>query len=123
MRTQADTTQDLQKDTAQRVQQESSTGGNATIADNRPTTVWQRKLRSAMASPQDIKMPIQRKTHPEPVQKNNTGLPDNLKSGIENLSGHSMDDVTVHYNSSRPAQLQAHAYAQGSDTIRVGVIG
>ncbi|NVJ48701.1 MAG: DUF4157 domain-containing protein, partial [Cytophagia bacterium] len=32
----------------------------------------------------------------------------------ENLSGHSMDDVKVHYNSSRPAQLQAHAYAQGN---------
>ncbi|MEO9481940.1 MAG: DUF4157 domain-containing protein [Ekhidna sp.] len=45
---------------------------------------------------------------------NNTGLPDNLKSGIEGLSGHSMDDVKVHYNSSRPAQLQAHAFAQGN---------
>lgn len=45
---------------------------------------------------------------------NNTGLPDHLKSGIENLSGYSMDDVKVHYNSSRPAQLQAHAYAQGN---------
>lgn len=44
-----------------------------------------------------------------------TGLPDNLKSGIENLSGMSMDDVKVHYNSSRPAQLQAHAYTQGTD--------
>jgi len=46
---------------------------------------------------------------------NNTGLPDNLKSGIENLSGYSMDDVIVHYNSDKPAQLQAHAYAQGTD--------
>ncbi len=53
----------------------------------------------------------------EPVQRkpNNTGLPDNLKSGIENLSGYSMDDVKVHYNSSEPATLQAHAYAQGTD--------
>ncbi|GAA0873876.1 hypothetical protein GCM10009118_02840 [Wandonia haliotis] len=53
----------------------------------------------------------------EPVQRkpNNTGLPDNLKSGIENLSGYSMDDVKVHYNSSQPATLQAHAYAQGTD--------
>lgn len=53
----------------------------------------------------------------QPIQKkkNNTGLPDNLKSGIENLSGHSMDDVMVHYNSDKPAQLNAHAYAQGSD--------
>ncbi|SMD14510.1 hypothetical protein [Pedobacter nyackensis] len=30
-----------------------------------------------------------------PVQKkeNNTGLPDNLKSGVENLSGYSLDNV------------------------------
>jgi hypothetical protein len=51
------------------------------------------------------------------IQKkaNNTGLPNQLKSGIENLSGHSMDDVKVHYNSSKPAQLNAHAYAQGTD--------
>ena len=52
----------------------------------------------------------------EPAAKpNNTGLPDNLKSGIENLSGMSMDNVKVHYNSSQPAQLNALAYAQGSD--------
>ncbi|UII33646.1 DUF4157 domain-containing protein [Fulvivirga ulvae] len=57
-------------------------------------------------------LPVQRQA----VSKNNnTGLPDNLKSGIENLSGHSMDDVKVHYNSDKPAQLQAHAYAQGTD--------
>ena len=46
---------------------------------------------------------------------NNTNLPSQLKSGIENLSGISMDDVKVHYNSSKPAQLYAHAYAQGTD--------
>lgn len=46
---------------------------------------------------------------------NNTGLPDNLKSGVENLSGYSMDDVKVHYNSGKPSDLQAHAYAQGTD--------
>lgn len=46
---------------------------------------------------------------------NNTGLPDQLKSGIEHLSGHSMDDVKVNYNSSKPAEVNAHAYAQGSE--------
>jgi hypothetical protein len=46
---------------------------------------------------------------------NNTGLPDQLKSGIESLSGLSMDDVRVHYNSAQPAQLNALAYAQGND--------
>ncbi len=53
----------------------------------------------------------------ETIQKkeNNTGLPDDLKSGVENLSGQSLDDVKVHYNSAQPAQLNAHAYAQGTD--------
>jgi len=46
---------------------------------------------------------------------NKTGLPDNLKSGIESLSGMSMDAVKVHYNSDKPSQLNAHAYAQGTD--------
>lgn len=46
---------------------------------------------------------------------NNTGLPDNLKSGMENLSGMSLDHVKVHYNSAKPATVQAHAYAQGND--------
>ncbi len=50
-----------------------------------------------------------------PIQKkNNTGLPDQLKSGIESLSGIDISDVKVHYNSSQPAQLNAHAYAQGN---------
>jgi len=52
---------------------------------------------------------------PFQLKPNNTGLPDNLKSGIENLSGISMDDVNVHYNSDKPFQLQALAYAQGTD--------
>jgi hypothetical protein len=52
---------------------------------------------------------------PAQLKANNTNLPDNLKSGVENLSGVSMDDVKVHYNSDKPTQLQALAYAQGTD--------
>ncbi|WP_299259843.1 DUF4157 domain-containing protein [uncultured Aquimarina sp.] len=107
MKAPQENTQEPQKDTVQRVQQESSTGGEATIADNRPAIAVQRKLRSGIGGTEDTTNPIQ--------LKNSTGLPDNLKSGIENLSGYSMDDVKVHYNSSKPAQLQAHAYAQGTD--------
>jgi len=52
---------------------------------------------------------------PFQLKPNETGLPDNLKSGIEDLSGFSMDDIKVHYNSEKPAQLNAHAYALGTD--------
>ncbi|MDD9267939.1 DUF4157 domain-containing protein [Paenibacillus sp. GCM10023248] len=56
-----------------------------------------------------------------PVQRkaNNTGMPDHLKTGVESLSGMSMDAVKVHYNSDKPAQVQALAYAQGNN-IHVG---
>jgi hypothetical protein len=46
---------------------------------------------------------------------NRTGLPDELKAGVESISGLSLDDVRVHYNSSKPAELQALAYTQGTD--------
>jgi Domain of unknown function (DUF4157) len=73
------------------------------IKDNRPHTILQQKQVEGLQQ-----LPIQKKA-------NNTGLPNQLKSGIENLSGHSMDDVKVHYNSNKPAQLNAHAYAQGTE--------
>ena len=118
-------------------------GGESTyqFVDNRPEAVAQRKLQEmgnnspqvsqlrafqemANNSPQVKRMAqlqaivnnhsAQQK---QTIQKkeNNTGLPDNLKSGMENLSGISLDDVKVHRNSDKPAQLQAHAYAQGTD--------
>ena len=48
-------------------------------------------------------------------EENKTGLPDGLKLGMESISGLSLNDVKVHRNSDKPAQLQAHAYAQGTD--------
>lgn len=71
---------------------------------------------------EEEKLPFQRMEDAKATRnENKTGLPDSLKTGIENLSGYSMDDVRVHYNSSKPAQLQAHAYAQGSD-IHLGPV-
>ena len=46
---------------------------------------------------------------------NKTGMPDSLKAGIESLSGMDLSNVKVHYNSSKPQQLQALAYTQGTD--------
>ncbi|HVI49271.1 MAG TPA: DUF4157 domain-containing protein [Chitinophaga sp.] len=53
------------------------------------------------------------------AKKNDAGLPDSLKNGIESMSGIAMDDVKVHYNSDKPAEVQAAAYTQGSD-IHIG---
>lgn len=46
---------------------------------------------------------------------NSSGLPDQLKQGIERLTGCPTDDVKVHCNSPKPAQLDAHGGVQGSD--------
>ena len=125
----------------QRKRMQTDTGTH--ITDNRPEAIMQRKLRelantstqsmqlksltalqqnSTIQKQQDQKeVLLQRKfTHSAAIQlqteePNNTGLPDNLKNGIENLSGYGMNDVKVHYNSSQPETLQAHAYAQGTD--------
>jgi hypothetical protein len=92
------------------------------IEDNRPQSQQLMQLKSSLEEEETLG---QRKalstTDAQPVQRaansysNNTGLPANLKSGMESLSGMSLDHVNVHYNSSKPASVQAHAYAQGSD--------
>lgn len=98
------------------------------MLNNSPQTLAQRKQQNAWSGgviqqqeeaeplPKQLatEIPLQRQEAPSP-KPNNTGLPDNLKSGVESLSGISLDQVKVHYNSPEPAQLNAHAYAQGSD--------
>jgi|GEM_PF-2110691 len=51
----------------------------------------------------------------EEAPPNRTGMPDQLKSGIENLSGMDLSGVRVHYSSPKPAQLNALAYTQGQE--------
>jgi hypothetical protein len=108
--------------------------GPATVVDNRPAAVAQRQMQAMInqspqvqqaatlqariaQSPRQRQAAQRKMAAPAPVQKkaNKTGLPNELKAGVEHLSGHSLDDVQVHYKSAKPAQLQAHAYAQGTD--------
>lgn len=92
----------------------------AGFADLRPQRLIQRQCdlvantSSQVQKQREISNIIQRMTGEAPAE-NRTGLPDRLKAGIESLSGIGMDNVRVHYNSSKPAQLNAHAYAQGMD--------
>ncbi|MEM9835607.1 MAG: DUF4157 domain-containing protein [Bacteroidota bacterium] len=92
--------------------------------DKRPEAITQRKMQELANPSIQTKQAIQFQTianshaqqhQPFPTKKNDTGLPDHLKTGIENLSGISLDDIHVHRNSDKPAQLQAHAYAQGAN--------
>lgn len=110
--------------------------GGVELIDDRPEAVAQRRLlRGIGGSPQVERgrayqamanagtktvqarfATVQRNEAPSAAsRRNETGLPDSLKAGVESLSGMAMDHVKVHYNSDKPAAMQAHAYAQGSD--------
>jgi hypothetical protein len=143
MNTHADKTQENKSQSVSNGESQMQSGGESTFQfiDNRPESVAQRKLQEmADNSPQVSQLrafqdmannsPQAKQTAQlqvmadnnsaqqlQHIQKkeNNTGLPDNLKTGMESLSGMSLDDVKVHRNSDKPAQLQAHAYAQGTD--------
>ncbi|MCE3602229.1 DUF4157 domain-containing protein [Massilia sp. P8910] len=93
-------------------------GSSVNIVDNRAVAVAQRRLQACIAdSPrmQEQHAQMARMGAPVAQRRSDGGLPAQLQSGIEHLSGQPMDDVRVHYNSNRPAQLHALAYAQGSD--------
>lgn len=51
---------------------------------------------------------------PEVSRPNLTGIPTQMKLDFERRSGLPFDDVRVHYNSDKPAQLRALAYTQGT---------
>lgn len=104
------------------IQLKSDTVQKAALPEEEPLQKKSIQLKSntvqKAAAPEE-ELPVQGKLQPVQKKENKTGLPDNLKSGVEQLSGHNMDDVKVHYNSSQPSQLNALAYAQGTD-IHVG---
>lgn len=134
MNTRADKTNENKSQSVFSANGQMQFGGESTFqfVDNRSEAVTQRKLQKLANNSPQVKQAAQLQTMADSysaqqqniIQKkeNNTGLPDNLKSGIENLSGYSMNDVKVHYNSDKPAQLNALAYAQGTDIhIRPGM--
>lgn len=91
-----------------------------------PRMAAQRQLLGAAFGPA-LQQPIQREAglddeepavqakQEAPTEANLTGMPNQLKSGVEALSGMDMSDVRVHRNSGKPAQLNALAYAQGNE--------
>lgn len=107
--------------TAQESLQTQDNAAPLQLKDNRPEALEHQQVQHMANQSQQVKqfaamqgMADHATSQITQLRSNQTGLPDSLKSGIEHLSGYSMDDVKVHYNSSKPAQLQAHAYAQGT---------
>ncbi|HZX25645.1 MAG TPA: DUF4157 domain-containing protein [Telluria sp.] len=95
---------------------EAPAGSFAAAVQASPRAVAQRQLAAGVqGSPRVAAQQSRYAAMGLPVQRApKGGLPPDLKNGVEALSGMSMDHVQVHYNSSKPAQLNAHAYAQGS---------
>jgi len=105
------------------------------IVDNRSEAIAHRKLKQTIQKTEENAKQVngeclqcegfdpnqeekeEKETQLKPLQKkeNHTGLPDKLKGGVEQLSGLDISNVRVHYNSSKPAQVQAHAYTQGTN--------
>jgi hypothetical protein len=124
MNTHANKTQENKSQAVSAVDSQMQSGGESTFqfVNNRPESIQMQQLQelannsaqiSSIAQLQAMADNFTIQEPPIQRQENKTGLPDNLKSGMENLTGHSLNDVKVHRNSDKPAQLQAHAYAQG----------
>jgi len=121
MHTHADKTQENKNQLAAIIVPQKMSSGKSSFqfVDNRPEAIAQRKLQEMANKSPQIKQAAQlqtmannRSTQEQSIQKkeNNTGLPD-----IESLSEIDISDVKVHYNSNKPAKLNAPAYAQGTD--------
>lgn len=86
-----------------------------TINDLRTEAIAQRKLMDTIQAVSEEEEELVQSKSIVQRAENKTGMSDQLKSGVESLSGLDMSDVRVHYNSSKPASVQAHAYTQGSN--------
>lgn len=84
---------------------------NQEAADNSPQV---KQLMAQQASVDTSPVMTQRRAERSLPTKGD-GLPEDLMAGIEELSGYDMRDVKVYYNSSKPAEYNAEAYAQGSE--------
>jgi len=109
-----ETEQIYQNKIAHTIQQKQNREGTLEFEDNRPNEILQSVAvqREEEGDEEDI---LQGKFE-QPVQKKDeTGLPDDLKAGIENLSGFATDNIRVHYNSDKPSLFHALAYTQGTN--------
>jgi hypothetical protein len=70
---------------------------------------------SQMEKPEEEELPGQGKFDTTLKQDNKTGMPDRVKSKMENSFNSDFSDVKVHANSSKAPEVGALAYTQGQD--------
>ncbi len=109
MRTSPGRPQELQNTSSFKTQQEPSGPGTFTIVDNRPSTIYQRKLRETMNSHTASKiLPIQRNTPKGSSRFRQIARAMGAKHGVD-TSG-----LVATHNSSFPGKLNAEATIQGN---------
>ncbi|CAA6825951.1 MAG: Unknown protein [uncultured Sulfurovum sp.] len=82
------------------------------FVDNSPEAQEAKQLQN-MADNSEESLDLQEwQSKVQQSEENTTGLPDALKANLESKYGMSLDHIKVHYNSSKPAKLEAHAYAK-----------
>jgi hypothetical protein len=93
-------------------QNENTSNQTTDFVDNSPEAQQAKQLQN-MADNSAESLGMQEwESNVEQSKENTTGLPDDLKTNLEAMSGMSLDQVKVHYNSSKPAKLDAYAYAE-----------
>jgi hypothetical protein len=90
---------------------------NSDFVDNSQEAIQMRQFSEQVDSSEEMQelSGYQEQINSGKEKKNNTGIPDNIKKGIEAISGISLDDVRVYYNSLKPEEIDAHAYAEGNN--------
>lgn len=93
-------------------QKSENTTQTTDFVDNSPEAQEARRLQDMADNSQENVQMQQWQDNVEQSQENSTGLPDDLKTNLESMSGLSLDKVKVHYNSPKPSKLGAYAYAE-----------
>ncbi|OJJ23595.1 hypothetical protein BKI52_04330 [marine bacterium AO1-C] len=108
------------------------TSKNHSSASQQPQNLIQAKQRPVQAKQKPIQAkqrPVQAKQRPiqakqKPIQRNSQSVGSSIsmpgqeaqvKTNVGNITGVDVSDAKVHYNSNKPAQIKAEAYAQGNE--------
>jgi len=131
MNTHTDKTQDNKSKSVANEISKRQSGGESIFqfVDNRPEAIAQRKLQEMANNSPQVKRAAQLQAmanndsaqQQQPIQKkeNNTELPNNSKSGIENFSGYSMDYVKGNVQINDDGSLEKEGDVKGAKALQM----
>ncbi|HHG85400.1 MAG TPA: DUF4157 domain-containing protein [Bacteroidetes bacterium] len=84
---------------------DSSSLSSQPAGDSKSPPAFQLKASGASEAPKQLKAEA----------GGGNGMPSGLVGGFQASTGHDLSNVNVHFNSNKPSEVGAHAYAQGND--------